>query len=169
MKYPNVYLINKRAHNKVLNITFTNKNQHQNTSTKIIHATPNTTSNIFTKSISKNNSHSSYHKLLEVAKNASNSHSKVIYDALLLNENSHSNTYPTIQINKNNININHKTSISKINKEQLFYLITHKIPKNKTNKLIMNNFIEPIVKKLPMEYTIEMNHLIELQIKNSIN
>ena len=168
MKYPSVYLMGERAHGEVLSIAFAGKGQHQDAGAKIVHAAPNTTSNIFAKSISKDGGRSSYRGLLEVAKGATGARSKVVCDALLLDEHSRSDTYPTIRISENDANVGHEATVSKIGDEQVFYLQTHGIPEEEASKLIVNGFIEPITKELPMEYAVEMNRLIELQMEGSI-
>src|SRR5215475_4778296 len=168
MKYPSVYLMGERAHGEVLSIAFAGKGQHQDAGAKIVHAAPNTTSNIFAKSISKDGGRSSYRGLLEVAKGAHGSRSKVVCDALLLDENSRSDTYPTIRIGEDDVDVGHEATVSKVGEEQLFYLMAHGIPEDEAGKLIVNGFIEPIVKELPMEYAVEMNRLIELQMEGSI-
>ena len=168
MKYPSVYLMGERAHGEILSIAFAGNGQHQDAGGKIIHAAPNTTSNIFAKSISKDGGRSSYRGLLEVAKGAEGAKSTVVCDALLLDEDSRSDTYPTIRIGEDDVNVGHEASVSKIGEEQLFYLMARGIPENEAAKLIVNGFIEPIVKELPMEYAVEMNRLIELQMEGSI-
>jgi Fe-S cluster assembly protein SufB len=168
MKYPSVYLMGERAHGEVLSIAFAGEGQHQDAGAKIVHAAPNTTSNIFAKSISKDGGRSSYRGLLEVAKGAHGSKSKVVCDALLLDENSRSDTYPTIRIGEDDVDVGHEATVSKVGDEQLFYLMAHGLPEDEAGKLIVNGFIEPIVKELPMEYAVEMNRLIELQMEGSI-
>ena len=168
MKYPSVYLMGERAHGEILSIAFAGNGQHQDAGGKIVHAAPNTTSNIFAKSISKDGGRSSYRGLLEVAKGAHGSKSTVVCDALLLDETSRSDTYPTIRIGNDDVDVGHEASVSKIGEEQLFYLMSRGIPEEEAAKLIVNGFIEPIVKELPMEYAVEMNRLIELQMEGSI-
>src|SRR3954453_1781262 len=168
MKYPSVYLLGEGAHGEILSIAFAGKGQHQDAGGKIIHAAPNTTSNIFAKSISKDGGRSSYRGLLEVAKGATGSKSKVVCDALLLDEASRSDTYPTIRIGEDEVDVGHEATVSKVGEEQLFYLQAHGIDEEEASKLIVNGFIEPIVKELPMEYAVEMNRLIELQMEGSI-
>src|SRR4051812_25565543 len=168
MKYPSVYLMGERAHGEVLSIAFAGNGQHQDAGAKIIHVAPNTTSNIFAKSISKDGGRSSYRGLLEVAKGAHGAKSTVVCDALLLDEQSRSDTYPTIRIGEDDVNVGHEASVSKIGEEQLFYLMSRGIPEDEAAKTIVNGFIEPIVKELPMEYAVEMNRLIELQMEGSI-
>ena len=168
MKYPSVYLMGERAHGEILSIAFAGKGQHQDAGGKIVHVAPNTTSNIFAKSISKDGGRSSYRGLLEVAKGAGGSTSKVVCDALLLDEDSRSDTYPTIRIGEDDVDVGHEATVSKVGDEQLFYLMSHGISEEEAGKLIVNGFIEPIVKELPMEYAVEMNRLIELQMEGSI-
>jgi Fe-S cluster assembly protein SufB len=181
MKYPSVYLTGERAHGEILSIAFAGSGQHQDAGGKIIHAAPNTTSNIFAKSISKDGGRSSYRGLLEVAKGATGAKSKVVCDALLLDEDSRSDTYPTIRIGEDDVDVGHEATVSKVGEEQLFYLQAHGIdeeqlfylrahglPEDEASKMIVNGFIEPIVKELPMEYAVEMNRLIELQMEGSI-
>jgi len=168
MKYPAVYLTGERAHGEILSIAFAGNGQHQDAGGKIVHAAPNTTSNIFAKSISKDGGRSSYRGLLEVAKGAHGAKSKVVCDALLLDEDSRSDTYPTIRIGEDDVNVGHEATVSKVGEEQLFYLQSHGLDEEEAGKLIVNGFIEPIVKELPMEYAVEMNRLIELQMEGSI-
>src|ERR687895_786851 len=168
MKYPSIYLLGERAHGEVLSIAFAGEGQHQDAGGKIIHAAPKTTSSIFSKSISKDAGRTSYRGLLEVAEGATESRSKVVCDALLLDEDSRSDTYPTIRIDENDADIGHEASVSKIGEEQLFYLQAHGLDEEEASKMIVNGFIEPITKELPMEYAVEMNRLIELQMEGSI-
>ena len=168
MKYPSVYLMGERAHGEILSIAFAGAGQHQDAGGKIVHAAPNTTSNIFAKSISKDGGRGSYRGLLEIAKGAHGSKSKVVCDALLLDEHSRSDTYPTIRISEDDVNVGHEATVSKVGDDQLFYLMSHGISEEEASKLIVNGFIEPITKELPMEYAVEMNRLIELQMEGSI-
>jgi Fe-S cluster assembly protein SufB len=168
MKYPSVYLMGERAHGEVLSIAFAGQGQHQDAGAKIVHAAPNTTSNIFAKSISKDGGRGSYRGLLEIAKGATGAKSKVVCDALLLDEHSRSDTYPTIRISENDAEVGHEATVSKIGDDQLFYLQAHGLDEEEAGKLIVNGFIEPITKELPMEYAVEMNRLIELQMEGSI-
>ena len=129
---------------------------------------PKTTSSIFAKSISKDGGRATYRGLLEVAKGASEARSKVVCDALLLDEDSRSDTYPTIRIDENDADVGHEASVSKVGEEQLFYLQSRGLDEEEASKMIVNGFIEPIAKELPMEYAVEMNRLIELQMEGSI-
>src|SRR5512144_613508 len=168
MKYPSIYLLGERAHGEILSIAFAGEGQHQDAGGKIIHGAPKTTSSIFSKSISKDGGRATYRGLLEVAKGATEARSKVVCDALLLDPEPRSNTYPTIRIDENDANVGHEASVSKIGEEQLFYLQTHGLDEEEASKMIVNGFIEPITKELPMEYAVEMNRLIELQMEGSI-
>jgi Fe-S cluster assembly protein SufB len=168
MKYPSIYLLGEGAHGEVLSIAFAGSGQHQDAGAKIIHAAPKTTSSIFAKSISKDGGRSTYRGLLEVAKGAEQARSKVVCDALLLDEDSRSDTYPTIRIDENDADIGHEASVSKVGEEQLFYLQSRGLDEEEASKMIVNGFIEPVVKELPMEYAVELNRLIELQMEGSI-
>lgn len=168
MKYPSVYLMEEGAHGEVLSIAFAGKDQHQDAGGKVVHVAPNTTSRIISKSICKAGGRSSYRGLLKVHEGAHNSKSNVVCDALLLDEHSRSDTYPYIEIDEQEVTIGHEASVSKVGEEQLFYLMSRGIGEEMANTLIVNGFIEPLVKELPMEYAIEMNRLIQLQMEGSI-
>jgi Fe-S cluster assembly protein SufB len=168
MKYPSIYLLGEGAHGEILSIAFAGAGQHQDAGGKIIHAAPKTTSSIFSKSISKDGGRATYRGLLEVAKGATEAKSKVVCDALLLDPDSRSDTYPTIRIDEADANVGHEASVSKIGEEQLFYLQSRGLDEEEASKMIVNGFIEPIAKELPMEYSVEMNRLIELQMEGSI-
>jgi Fe-S cluster assembly protein SufB len=168
MKYPSIYLLGPEAHGEILSIAFAGQGQHQDAGGKVIHGAPKTTSSIFAKSISKDGGRGTYRGLLEIAKGATEARSKVVCDALLLDEESRSDTYPTIRIDENDANVGHEASVSKIGEEQLFYLQAHGLDEEEASKMIVNGFIEPITKELPMEYAVEMNRLIELQMEGSI-
>jgi Fe-S cluster assembly protein SufB len=168
MKYPSIYLLGREAHGEVLSIAFAGEGQHQDAGAKIIHAAPKTTSSIFAKSISKDGGRSTYRGLLEVAGGATGARSKVVCDALLLDEDSRSDTYPTIRIDENDADIGHEATVSKVGDDQLFYLQSRGLSEEEAGKMIVNGFIEPVTKELPMEYAVELNRLIELQMEGSI-
>src|SRR3954453_13539781 len=168
MTRPSVYLVGERAQGEALTMGFAGKGQHQVAGAEIIHAAPNTTSNIFAKSTSKDGGRSSYRGLLEVAKGAHGAKSTWGCDGLVLDEDSRSDTYPTIRISEDDVAVAHEATVSKVGDEQVFYLQSHGIPEEEAAKMIVNGFIEPIVKELPMEYAVEMNRLIELQMEGSI-
>jgi Fe-S cluster assembly protein SufB len=168
MKYPSIYLLGPEAHGEILSIAFAGDGQHQDAGGKIIHAAPRTSSSIFSKSISKDGGRATYRGLLEVADGATESRSKVVCDALLLDEDSRSDTYPTIRIDENDADVGHEATVSKIGDEQLFYLQSRGLDEEEASKMIVNGFIEPVTKELPMEYAVELNRLIELQMEGSI-
>jgi Fe-S cluster assembly protein SufB len=168
MKYPAVWLMEPGAHGEILSIAFANKGQHQDAGGKVIHAAPHTSSVITSKSISKGGGRSSYRGLLKVAKGAYNSKSNVVCDALILDENSASDTYPYIEIEEDNVTIGHEASVTKVSEEQLFYLMSRGISEAQAAGMIVSGFIEPIVKELPMEYALEMNRLIEMEMEGSV-
>jgi Fe-S cluster assembly protein SufB len=168
MKYPSIYLLGPEAHGEILSIAFAGEGQHQDAGGKIIHAAPRTSSSIFSKSISKDGGRATYRGLLEVADGATESRSKVVCDALLLDEDSRSDTYPTIRIGENDADVGHEATVSKIGDEQVFYLQSHGLDEEEASKMIVNGFIEPVTKELPMEYAVELNRLIELQMEGSI-
>ncbi|MFM1801810.1 MAG: FeS cluster assembly protein SufB [Planctomycetota bacterium] len=168
MKYPAVYMVGKGARAEILSIAFAGKGQHQDAGGKVVHAAPYTTSRIISKSISKNGGRSSYRGLLKVADGAYGSKSNVVCDALILDPHSRSDTYPYIEIDEDDVKIGHEASVSKIGEEQLFYLQSRGLSEAEASTLIVNGFIEPLVKELPMEYAVEMNKLIELQMEGSV-
>jgi Fe-S cluster assembly protein SufB len=168
MKYPSCYLIGERAHGEILSMAFAGSGQHQDTGGKVIHVSPHTTSKITSKSISKDEGRASYRGLLKVHKGAYDSKSNVVCDALLLDEKSRSDTYPYIEIDEDDVTIGHEASVSKVGEEQLFYLMSRGMSEGEAIGMVVSGFIEPLVKELPMEYAIEMNRLIQLQMEGSI-
>ena len=168
MKYPAVWLMEPGAHGEVLSMAFAAKGQHQDAGGKIVHAAPNTSSVITSKSISKGGGRSSYRGLLKVAKGATNSKSNVVCDALVLDEESATDTYPYIEIEESDVSIGHEASVTKVSEEQLFYLMSRGVDEDQAMGMIVSGFIEPIVKELPMEYALEMNRLIEMEMEGSV-
>jgi Fe-S cluster assembly protein SufB len=168
MKYPSVYLMEPGAHGEILSLAFAGAGQHQDAGGKIIHVAPNTTSAIISKSISKGGGRTSYRGQLKVYPGAENAKSTVRCDALLLDEDSRSDTYPLMEIDEDNVTIGHEATVSRVGEEQLFYLQSRGISETEATKMIVNGFVEPIVKELPMEYAIELNRLIELQMEGSV-
>ena len=168
MKYPSCMLMGKGAHGEILSIAFSGKGQHHDTGGKIIHLAPDTTSKIISKSISKDGGRASYRGLLRVNKGNTNVKSNVVCDALLLDEISRSDTYPYIEVDEQDVNIGHEASVSKVEEEQLFYLMSRGLTVEEATGMVVSGFIEPLVKELPMEYAIEMNRLIQLQMEGSI-
>ncbi len=168
MKYPAVYMMGPKAHGEILSIAFAGEGQHQDAGGKVVHGAPYTTSKIISKSISKDGGRASYRGMLKVAKGAHHSKSNVVCDALLLDERSRSDTYPYIEIEEDEVSIGHEASVSKIGEEQLFYLMSRGMSEEEASAMIVGGFIEPLVKELPMEYAVEMNRLIQLQMEGSI-
>jgi Fe-S cluster assembly protein SufB len=167
-KYPSVYLMEPGAHGEILSIAFAGKGQHQDAGGKVIHCAPRTTSKIISKSISKDGGRAGYRGLIKVQKGAVDSKSNVNCDALILDEASRSDTYPYMEIEEDRVTIGHEATVSKIGDEQLFYLQSRGIGKEEAAAMIVSGFIEPIVKELPMEYAVEMNRLIQLQMEGSV-
>jgi Fe-S cluster assembly protein SufB len=168
MKYPSCYLLGPGAHGEILSLAFAAPGQHQDAGGKVIHVAPRTTSKITSKSISKGGGRTSYRGLLKVHKGAEGSRSNVVCDALLLDPQSRSDTYPYIEIDEDNVTIGHEASVSKIGDEQLFYLMSRGLTEEEAATMVVSGFIEPLVKELPMEYAVEMNRLIQLQMEGSI-
>ncbi len=168
MKYPSCYLMGPGAHGEILSMAFASRGQHQDTGGKVIHFAPNTSSKIVSKSISKDGGRASYRGLLKVHKGMGGVRSNVVCDALLLDPQSRSDTYPYIEIDDEDVTIGHEASVSKIGEEQLFYLMSRGMSEEEATTMIVSGFIEPLVKELPMEYAIEMNRLIQLQMEGSI-
>lgn len=168
MKYPSVYLMEPGARGEVMSLAFAGDGQHQDAGAKMIHLAPNTTSNVISKSVSKGTGRASYRGLVKVAKNAENVKSNVVCDALLLDPESRTDTYPYMKIDNKKVKIGHEASVSKVGAEQLFYLMSRGLTEDEAAALIVNGFIEPIVKELPMEYAVELNRLIELEMEGSV-
>jgi Fe-S cluster assembly protein SufB len=168
MKYPAIWLMGERAHGEVLSIAFAGAGQHLDAGGKCVHVAPRTTSMITSKSISKDGGRASYRGLLEVAKGATRSKSKVVCDALILDEESRSDTYPYIKIDADDVDVGHEASVSKIGEEQLFYLMSRGLTESEASAMIVSGFVEPIVKELPLEYAVELNRLIQLQMEGSV-
>jgi Fe-S cluster assembly protein SufB len=168
MKYPAVYLMEPRAHGEILSIAFAGKGQQLDAGGKVVHGAPKTTSKILSKSISKDGGRASYRGLLKVYKGATGAKSTVVCDALLIDDRSRSDTYPVIEIDEDDVTIGHEASVSKVGEEQLFYLMSRGIPEEQAEGLVVAGFIEPLVKELPMEYAVELNRLVQLQMEGSI-
>ncbi len=168
MKYPAVYMMEPGARGEILSIAFSSAGQHQDAGAKLVHCAPNTTGQIISKSISKNGGRSSYRGLVKVDKGAKNSKCNVVCDALILDPKSRSDTYPYIEIEEQDVTIGHEASVSRIGEEQLFYLMSRGMSESEASTMIVNGFIEPLIKELPMEYAVEMNRLIQLQMEGSV-
>ena len=168
MKYPAVYMMEPGARGEILSIAFAGDGQHQDAGAKLVHCAPNTTGQIISKSISKNGGRSSYRGLVRVEKGAKNAKCKVVCDALILDPRSRSDTYPYIEIAEQDVSVGHEASVSRIGEEQMFYLTSRGLTEAEASAMIVNGFIEPLVKELPMEYAVEMNRLIQLQMEGSV-
>jgi Fe-S cluster assembly protein SufB len=168
MKYPAVYMMEPGARGEILSIAFAGAGQHQDAGAKLVHCAPHTTGQIISKSISKNGGRSSYRGLVKVEKGAKNAKCNVVCDALILDPSSRSDTYPYIEISEQDVSVGHEASVSRIGEEQLFYLMSRGLTESEASTMIVNGFIEPLVKELPMEYAVEMNRLIQLQMEGSV-
>ena len=168
MKYPSIYLLEPGAHGEVLSIASSGAGQHQDAGAKIVHVAPYTTSVITSKSLAMDGGRSTYRGLLKVYEGADHCKSNVRCDALMLDDRSRSDTYPTMEIDAQNVQIGHEASVSKVGEEQLFYLMARGLTADQATKMIVNGFVEPLIKQLPMEYAVEMNRLIETQMEGAI-
>jgi Fe-S cluster assembly protein SufB len=168
MKYPSVYLKEPGARAEILSVAFASAGQHQDAGAKVVHCAPHTSSRIVSKSISKNGGRASYRGLVKIEKGARQSKSNVVCDALILDPRSRSDTYPYIEIEEQDVSVGHEASVSRIGEEQLFYLTSRGLTEPEASTMIVSGFIEPLVKELPMEYAVEMNRLIQLQMEGTV-
>ncbi|MCA9090692.1 MAG: Fe-S cluster assembly protein SufB [Planctomycetaceae bacterium] len=168
MKYPAIYLMEPGARGETLSIAFAGDGQHQDAGAKMVHCAPNTSSRVISKSISKDGGRAGYRGLVKVENGATNCKSNVVCDALILDSKSRSDTYPYIEIDEDDVAIEHEASVSKIAEEQLLYLMSRGMTETEASSMIVTGFIEPLVKELPMEYAVELNRLIELQMEGSV-
>ena len=168
MKYPSCYLMGPGAHGEILSMAFAGPGQHQDAGGKMVHFAPHTSSKITSKSISKGSGRASYRGLLKVHKGAKDVKSNVVCDALLLDNQARSDTYPYIEIDEDDVSVGHEASVSKVGEEQLFYLMSRGLSQGEATTMVVSGFIEPLVKELPMEYAIEMNRLIQIQMEGSV-
>jgi Fe-S cluster assembly protein SufB len=168
MKYPSCYLVGPGAHGEILSIAYAGDGQHQDTGGKVVHAAPNTTSQIISKSISRGSGRASYRGLCKIYEGSDNAKSKVECDALLLDEKARTDTFPYIEIEEQTASVGHEATVSKIGAEQLFYLMSRGLSEEEASAMIVRGFIEPIAKQLPLEYAVELNRLIELEMEGSV-
>ena len=168
MKYPGVYLMGERAYGETLSIAFAGKGQHQDTGAKMVHLAPNTTSKVTSKSVSRADGRSTYRGMLNVAKGATGVKSTVRCDALLLDDTSKTDTYPYMVIDQEDATITHEATVGKIGDDQIFYLMSRGFNEEDALSLIVNGFMEPFTKELPMEYAVELNRLIKLEMDDSV-
>jgi Fe-S cluster assembly protein SufB len=168
MKYPAVLLMEPGARGDVLSVAFANDGMHQDAGAKITHLAPYTTSQILSKSVSKGTGRASYRGLVRINPGAHHTKSNVRCDALLLDEDARTDTYPTIRVEENQTEVGHEATVSKVGEDQLFYLMSRGLDESEAYSLIVNGFIEPITKELPMEYAVELNRLIQLEMSGSV-
>jgi Fe-S cluster assembly protein SufB len=168
MKYPGVYMLGRNAHAEVISIAFAGSDQHQDAGAKAVHLAPDTTSRITSKSVSKQSGRTTYRGLLHVAKGATNVKSNVRCDALLLDETSRTDTYPYVEVNEDDATISHEATVGKIGEDQIFYLMSRGFSESDALSLIVGGFIEPFTKELPMEYAVELNRLVKLEMEGSV-
>jgi Fe-S cluster assembly protein SufB len=168
MKYPAIYLTGEGATGEVLSVAFSGHDQHQDAGAKIVHAAPNTTSIVTSKSISKDGGRTSYRGLVKVLPGATGVKTSVKCDALLLDEHSRSDTYPTMEIDEKDVSVEHEATVSKVGEEQLFYLMSRGLTADEAKAMVVNGFFEPFTKELPLEYAVELNRLIQLEMEGSV-
>jgi Fe-S cluster assembly protein SufB len=168
MKYPAVWLMEEGARGEILSVAFASDGQHQDAGGKVVHVAPRTSSQIISKSISKGTGRSSYRGLVKVYKGAEEVRSNVVCDALLLDETSKTDTYPYIEVEEERASIGHEATVSKVAEEQIFYLMSRGLSEDEAMSMIVNGFIEPIAKELPLEYAVELNRLIQLEMEGSV-
>ncbi len=168
MKYPSCYLVGEGARGEVLSIAYAANSQHQDAGAKMLHFAPNTSSRIVSKSISKDGGRTSYRGLVQVMPNAKNCSIYVSCDALLIDEKSRSDTYPDMRIKENDVDVQHEATVEKLGEEKLFYLASRGIKKSDAEGLLVNGFIDPVAKEIPLEYAIELNRLINLEMSGSV-
>src|SRR6476660_3238877 len=168
MKYPSVYLMGEHARGETLSVAFAGKGQHQDAGAKMVHCAPNTSSQIISKSVARSGGRTSYRGLVQVQEGASHSKSTVKCDALLVDTVSRSDTYPYVDVREDDVEMGHEASVSKISEDQLFYLMSRGMTEDEAAATIVRGFVEPIARELPMEYALELNRLIELQMEGAV-
>lgn len=167
-KYPAVYMTGEHAKGETLSIAFAGEGQHQDTGSKMVHIAPNTSSSIVSKSVARNGGRAAYRGLVQVREGAHNAKSNVVCDALLVDTISRSDTYPYVDIREDDVSMGHEATVSRVSEEQLFYLMQRGIAEDEAMAMIVRGFVEPISRELPMEYALELNRLIELQMEGSV-
>ncbi|RCV51515.1 Fe-S cluster assembly protein SufB [Marinitenerispora sediminis] len=168
MKYPAVYLMGEHAKGETLSIAFAGEGQHQDTGSKMVHCAPNTSSTIISKSVARGGGRASYRGLVQVQEGASHSKSTVKCDALLIDTVSRSDTYPYVDVREDDVEMGHEATVSKVSEDQLFYLMSRGLDEDEAMAMIVRGFVEPIARELPMEYALELNRLIELQMEGAV-
>jgi Fe-S cluster assembly protein SufB len=168
MKYPACYLLGERASGETLSVAFAGAGQHQDAGAKMVHAAPFTTSNIVSKSVARGGGRTSYRGLVQVQEGAHGSKSNVVCDALLVDTISRSDTYPYVDVREDDVSLGHEATVSKVGEDQLFYLMSRGLAEDEAMAMVVRGFVEPIARELPMEYALELNRLIELQMEGSV-
>jgi Fe-S cluster assembly protein SufB len=168
MKYPAVYLMGEHARGETLSIAFAGEGQHQDAGAKMVHAAPHTSSSILSKSVARGGGRTSYRGLIQINEGAHGSKSNVLCDALLVDQISRSDTYPYVDIREDDVSMGHEASVSKVSDDQLFYLMSRGMAEDEAMAMIVRGFVEPIAKELPMEYALELNRLIEMQMEGAV-
>ena len=168
MKYPAVWMTGEHARGEVLSVAFAGEGQHQDAGAKMVHLAPHTSSNIVSKSVARGGGRTSYRGLVQVNKGAYGSRSSVKCDALLVDTISRSDTYPYVDIREDDVTMGHEATVSKVSDDQLFYLMSRGLAEDEAMAMLVRGFVEPIAKELPMEYALELNRLIELQMEGSV-
>lgn len=168
MKYPAVFLLGEHARGETLSVAFAGEGQHQDAGSKMVHAAPNTSSSIVSKSVARGGGRSSYRGLVQINEGATGSKSSVVCDALLVDQISRSDTYPYVDIREDDVQMGHEATVSKVSEDQLFYLMSRGMSEEEAMAMIVRGFVEPIAKELPMEYALELNRLIELQMEGAV-
>jgi Fe-S cluster assembly protein SufB len=168
MKYPAVFLMGEHARGETLSVAFAGEGQHQDAGAKMVHAAPHTSSSILSKSVARGGGRTSYRGLIQINEGAYGSKSNVLCDALLVDQISRSDTYPYVDIREDDVSMGHEASVSKVSDDQLFYLMSRGMEQDEAMAMIVRGFVEPIAKELPMEYALELNRLIELQMEGAV-
>jgi len=168
MKYPAVWMVGEHAHGETLSIAFAGEGQHQDAGAKMVHATPHTSSSIVSKSVARGGGRTSYRGLIQINEDAHGSKSTVKCDALLVDDISRSDTYPYVDVRTDDASMGHEATVSKISADQLFYLMSRGMTEDEAMAMIVRGFVEPIARELPMEYALELNRLIELQMEGAV-
>jgi Fe-S cluster assembly protein SufB len=168
MKYPAVWMVGEHAKGEVLSIAFSGEGQHQDAGAKMVHAAPNTSSTIISKSVARGGGRTSYRGLVQVNEGAHHARSTVKCDALLVDGISRSDTYPYVDVREDDVSMGHEATVSKVSEEQLFYLMSRGLTEDEAMAMIVRGFVEPIARELPMEYALELNRLIELQMEGAV-
>ena len=168
MKYPAIYLMGEHARGETLSIAFAGEGQHQDAGSKMVHAAPHTSSSIVSKSVARGGGRTSYRGLVQILEGASHSASNVLCDALLVDQISRSDTYPYVDVREDDVSMGHEATVSRVSEDQLFYLMSRGMTETEAMAMIVRGFVEPIARELPMEYALELNRLIELQMEGAV-